>query len=83
MDYAPVIAYWLGIIAIAYAKGKPGLATLGIIFHLFALIGAIRLAEPSSWWARHFYDEATLQRAKIRYGISDTGPAPELLRHAL
>ncbi|TAK69438.1 MAG: hypothetical protein EPO13_06005 [Actinomycetota bacterium] len=36
-------------------KGKYYCAAIGIMIPTVALIGALRLAQPSSWWARRWY----------------------------
>jgi hypothetical protein len=43
-----------------------GWLTLGMVWW----IAALRLARPASWWARHFYGEAKLARARSRYGAT-------------
>ena len=43
---------------------------LGLGFFLFPplwLWGAIRLAQPSSWWPQRFYNEEKRARARMRY----------------
>ena len=32
------------------------------------IIASCRLARPSSWWARRFYDQEKMQRALNRFG---------------
>jgi hypothetical protein len=41
-----------------------GFLLVGIIW----VIAACRLGRPSSWWARHFYDDENMQRALNRFG---------------
>jgi hypothetical protein len=41
-----------------------GFLLLGLIW----TIASLRLARPSSWWARRFYGEEKLARASRRYG---------------
>jgi hypothetical protein len=43
-----------------------GLFTLALVW----TVASFRLAQPGSWWARRFYDEAKLARARRRYGQS-------------
>ncbi len=40
-----------------------GWVTLGMVWW----IAAFRLGRPASWWARRFYDEEKLARARERY----------------
>ena len=49
-------------------KGKNGMATLGcIISGLFAIVGAIRIAKPTSWWARKYYGPEKMKIALQRF----------------
>jgi hypothetical protein len=55
--------------AITLLKGQvllfvAGAFTLALVW----TVASFRLAKPDSWWARHFYDEAKLARARRRYG---------------
>jgi hypothetical protein len=58
---------WWTLVAICFVKGKLIWGVLGIYFGPIALVGAIRVAKPDSWWARHRYDSAKLARAQERY----------------
>ncbi|KJK39859.1 membrane protein [Streptomyces variegatus] len=49
---------------IALFKGKVRIAVLGVIVPLVALIGAVRLARPTSPWAKRFYRNRPRARAK-------------------
>ena len=53
-----------------FLKGKLIWGVVGLYFWPVALIGAIRLAHPGSWWARHRYeaDPEKTERSKRRYG---------------
>ncbi|MFD5452991.1 hypothetical protein ACWDTR_27995 [Streptomyces sp. NPDC003470] len=51
---------------LALAKGKARLAIFGVIIPLLALIGAVRLARPGSFWARRFYGRRPRARARSR-----------------
>ena len=42
-------------VLIALFKGKTRMAVLGTLVPFVALIGAIRLARPTSMWAKRFY----------------------------
>jgi hypothetical protein len=50
-----VIAVNLALCVICLLKGKVMTGIIGIFIGLVALIGAIRLAKPGSWWATHRY----------------------------
>jgi hypothetical protein len=56
------------VVVISMLKGKVKLGLVGIIFPLFALVGAIRLAKPESIWARKLYPERgrRMRRARAR-----------------
>jgi hypothetical protein len=48
-------------------KGKLTTGVVGFLLWPVGLIGAIRLAEPNSIWARRLYDAEKLARARERY----------------
>jgi lysyl-tRNA synthetase class 2 len=50
-------------------KGKLFTAAVGVFVPYFALVGALRLAKPTSLWARHRYRPGShkLERAEARY----------------
>lgn len=54
------------IALIALSKGKRRMAIFGVIVPVIAVIGAIRLARPTSAWARRFYRRRPRARAKAR-----------------
>ncbi|WP_393084156.1 hypothetical protein [Streptomyces sp. LN704] len=49
---------------LALGKGKARMAIFGVIVPFLALIGAVRLARPSSPWARRFYRARPRARAR-------------------
>ncbi|MER5830786.1 hypothetical protein ABT116_08080 [Streptomyces sp. NPDC002130] len=49
---------------IALFKGKVRLAVLGVIIPLVALVAAVRLARPTSPWAKRFYRNRPRARAR-------------------
>lgn len=51
-------------------KGKIATGLIGLPIPLVGLVGAIRLAKPSSFWARRFYDEAKMADAEGRFGAA-------------
>jgi hypothetical protein len=65
--YTLVALYFLAPIVISALKGKYGFACVGIVFHLFPLIGTCRLAKPNSVWARKWYDDAKMAKARERF----------------
>ncbi|WP_200304415.1 hypothetical protein [Streptomyces adelaidensis] len=52
------------IALIALSKGKARTAIFGVIIPFIAVIGAIRLARPTSAWARRFYRRRPRARAR-------------------
>lgn len=51
---------------VAFLKGKIKLGAFGVFIPALAIVGALRLAKPSSLWARRFYDQAALRRSRDR-----------------
>ncbi|MER8031531.1 hypothetical protein ABTZ78_21495 [Streptomyces bauhiniae] len=49
---------------VALSKGKTRTAVFGAIVPLLALAGALRLARPTSFWARRFYGRRPRARAR-------------------
>jgi hypothetical protein len=49
------------------AKEKFGTAVIGLLFPVVGVIGACRLGRPTSLWARAFYSEAKLFKARGRF----------------
>jgi hypothetical protein len=64
-----VIVVDVALAAVAILKGKPMLGLIGIFIPFVSLVGAVRLAAPSSPWARRFYrqDSRRLARATRRW----------------
>jgi hypothetical protein len=71
---AAIAAYLLGVCfdlalaGVCIFKGKTATGLVGIIVPPLALAGAIRLAKPSSVWARKRYRAGRLGRAQRRFG---------------
>lgn len=71
MAYALVL--WTVLIVapatITYLKGQYALLGLGfLLVGTVWYIAAFRLARPKSFWARKFYDDRKMGRARQRYG---------------
>jgi hypothetical protein len=64
-----VIAVNLLLCVICLLKGKVVTGVVGIVVGVIALVGAIRLAKPGSWWAVHRYSSRPrrARRAASRY----------------
>ena len=52
---------------ISFLKGRIFLGALSVLIPGLGLWGTIRLSKPHSPWARRFYDEQKLERARRRY----------------
>jgi hypothetical protein len=65
-----VVVTILALVLVSAAKGRAFLAVVGVFIPVFAAVGAVRLARPSSIWARRFYDARKLERAKARHASS-------------
>jgi hypothetical protein len=52
----------LAVAAVAVLKGKIFMGVAGMLFLPIALIGALRLAKPDSFWARRRYPEGSPKR---------------------
>jgi hypothetical protein len=67
-----VIAVNLLLCVICLLKGKVVTGITGVFISAVALIGAVRLAKPGSWWAVHRYASRPrlASRAARRYDMS-------------
>lgn len=54
-------------VAVCLLKGKVAWALLGLPVSVVALVGAVRLARPGSWWARRLYSEPKAARSRARW----------------
>jgi len=57
----------IGLLVVCWLKGKPGMVVLGCFVPLVGLIGAIRLAKPTSYWAWHWYDQDKMAEGQRRF----------------
>jgi hypothetical protein len=62
-----VIAVNLLLCVVCLLKGKVVTGVIGIVIGIVALIGAIRLAKPGSWWARHRYASRPRRAARAAH----------------
>ncbi|MEU8523161.1 hypothetical protein [Streptomyces sp. NBC_01216] len=53
-------------ILMSLVKGKFRIAVIGALVPFVAVVGAVRLARPGSWWSRHFYRRRHRARARSR-----------------
>ena len=90
-----VLSVNLAFALVAFLKGKARLGAFGLFLPGVALFGGVRLAQPSSLWARRFYDADKLGRsvtraavqhrryAHLKHRVYDAiGGAPHSGRHA-
>jgi hypothetical protein len=59
-----LIALIACFVVVTVVKGKLKLGLLGILFAPLAIVGAVRLAKPSSIWARRFYPDGGRRLAR-------------------
>jgi hypothetical protein len=55
---------------ICLLKGKLATGLIGLPVPLAALVGAVRLAKPESFWAKRFYSDRKMTRAERRFGAA-------------
>ena len=60
-------------------RGKLSVGVVGFLLWPVGLVGAIRLAEPNSVWARHLYDAEKLRRAAAEESVHGTAPLRQFL----
>jgi len=68
--YLATVAFDLAVAGICVAKGKLATGLIGIVVPMVAFVGAIRLAKPSSAWARRRYSGKKLDRARRRFDLA-------------
>ena len=64
---ALAIVVHIGYTIICLLKGKIATGLIGLPVPLVSLVGAVRLAQPSSFWARRFYAERKMAAAAQRH----------------
>jgi hypothetical protein len=57
----------LAFALVAILKGRPVLGVVGVFVPFLALVAALRLARPTSPWARRRYDDRRMARARSRF----------------
>jgi hypothetical protein len=67
---AVAVALVLGLAVICFLKGRVLLGVIGLFIPVVAFAGAVRLAHPSSPWARRRYKGSRLERARERFDPS-------------
>ncbi len=61
----------IGYTVICMLKGKLVTGLVGLPMPIFGLVGAIRVAKPSSFWAKRFYDEKKMAKSEARFAAKD------------
>jgi hypothetical protein len=64
---AVVVAAVLGLTIMCFMKGRILLGVVGLFVPAVAVWGAVRMAQPTSPWARRRYSPARLERAHARF----------------
>jgi hypothetical protein len=67
-----VVAASVVLALITFAKGKLTFGVLAVFLPPVGLLCALRLGKPRSLWARRFYGERKLERARRRYENPDS-----------
>ena len=67
-SYLAGVCFDLALAGVCIFKGKIATGLIGIVLPPLAIVGAIRLAKPSSVWARRRYQPGRLSRARRRFG---------------
>ncbi|MFQ1002651.1 hypothetical protein [Modestobacter sp. SSW1-42] len=66
--YPVLVLLHLATAAVCIGKGKIATGLIGVVVPVVASVGALRLAKPTSVWARRRYTGAELDRAQERFG---------------
>ncbi|MBT2445363.1 hypothetical protein J7E93_35850, partial [Streptomyces sp. ISL-36] len=53
-------------VLVALVKGKYRMAVIGTLVPFVAIVGALRLARPGSWWSKRAYARRPRARARSR-----------------
>jgi hypothetical protein len=64
---AGTVTVVLGLSVTCFLKGRIFMGVFGVFIPVIALVGAVRLAHPTSPWARWRYSESRLERARARF----------------
>jgi hypothetical protein len=62
------VLFHIGYTIVCLLKGKIATGLISLPLPMVAFIGAVRLAKPSSFWARRFYSGRKMARAEGRFG---------------
>ena len=73
------LAIGWAFVAVCFMKGKLMWGVLGLYLGPVAIVGACRLAKPTSSWAKNRYDEDKLARSRERYKGEEKVVKPDSL----
>jgi hypothetical protein len=62
------VLFHIGYTIICLLKGKIATGLISLPVPMIAFVGAVRLARPSSFWARRFYSGRKMARSEERFG---------------
>jgi hypothetical protein len=62
-----ILALWVSLPVINALKGKWWFALFALAGGWLGIVGAIRLAKPHSYWARHWYGEQKMAKTMLRF----------------
>jgi len=65
--FAAALVGHFAMVVMAFLKGKRLLGLVGIVVPIVASVGALRLAKPTSYWARRHYGPEKTERARRRF----------------
>jgi hypothetical protein len=63
-----IVVVHVSYTVICLLKGKIVTGLVGLPIPTLSLVGSIRLAKPSSYWARRYYSAKKMDRARARFG---------------
>lgn len=67
----------LGVAYVCFSKGKLMWGVIGVYIPVIGIIGALRLARPTSPWARKRYGDEKMERSRKRYAKEAVAHPPE------
>jgi lysyl-tRNA synthetase class 2 len=77
------VLYNLAAVVVALLKGKLMTGLVGLFVPFVALVGAVRLAKPTSLWARRFYGPTSTRRRRAEARYASYGRHWDERRHRL
>jgi hypothetical protein len=81
--FVAYVVYNLVAVVVSLLKGKLMMGLFGVFVPFIALVGAIRLAKPTSVWARRFYGPTSSRRRRAEARYAGSGRRWDARRHRL